>query len=177
MNNEVTRRGLLRTLGAVAGAAVVVPHTLRAQSKAAPQSAPTVISNPPRDFGPNAAPTTVLHRPGCAHGGPGVRRAGAGEYLDTAHLDRRALDRGAGMEQPGPLSSLERHPEQPADAVVWKTTGTWRCFEARRTTVTGIVSTTRDGSSSCEHLARRVVRYEHDGSITIVAETHSRARS
>ena len=174
MNNEVTRRGLLRTLGAVAGAAVVVPHTLRAQSKAAPQSAPTVISNPPRDFGPNARADDVLHRPGCAHGGPGVRRAGAGEYLDTAHLDRRALDRGAGMEQPGPLSSLERHPEQPADAVDGRRRARGGVSKPVEQQQREHVSTTRD--ASCPANTSRAASSATSTTVrSRLSRTHSRA--
>ena len=56
MNREMTRRRLMKTIGAVAGAAIAAPKTLIAQAgQAAPVSPPTVISNPPRDFGPDAA--------------------------------------------------------------------------------------------------------------------------
>src|SRR3954463_6310238 len=63
MQREVTRRELMQTIGAAAGAAVLVPKRLAAQGQGAPLSAPTVISNPPRDFGPDAAPTTYFADP------------------------------------------------------------------------------------------------------------------
>src|SRR3954467_13189906 len=68
MLTVITRRRLLATIGAATGAAFAVPQRTfgqNAQSKtvAAPQSAPTVISNPPRDFGPNAPPTTYFSDP------------------------------------------------------------------------------------------------------------------
>ena len=44
------------------------------------------------------------------------------------------------------------------------------CSEARRTTATATRSTPQGRQLSCEHLTRRVVRYEHDGSITILAD-------
>src|SRR6478672_13373431 len=64
MNSEMTRRSLMKTLGAAAGAAVVAPAAMFAQgAQRTPLSAPTVVSNPPRDFGPNAPPTTYFADP------------------------------------------------------------------------------------------------------------------
>ena len=65
---EITRRHLLTTMGVAAGAALTVPRNSfaqGAQSKGVPTpgSAPTVISNPPRDFGPDGPPTTYFADP------------------------------------------------------------------------------------------------------------------
>src|SRR5262249_4962724 len=63
MTETISRRRLLTTIGAVAGAAAA-PRTLFGQSsQGKPLSAPTVISNPPRDFGPDAPPTTYFADP------------------------------------------------------------------------------------------------------------------
>jgi gluconolactonase len=59
MNIQTSRRGFL----AAAGAAIVAPASAFAQARQAPGSAPTVISNPPRDFGPDAPPTTYFNDP------------------------------------------------------------------------------------------------------------------
>src|SRR6202030_4017889 len=61
MNNEMSRRDVMTKIGAAAGVALFVPRPARAQQGAqAPTktSPPTVISSPPRDFGPGAAPVT-----------------------------------------------------------------------------------------------------------------------
>src|SRR3954452_7901257 len=58
-----SRRRFLASVGAAAGAALVIHSPLRAQARQAPLSAPTVISNPPRDFGPDAPPTTYFADP------------------------------------------------------------------------------------------------------------------
>src|SRR3954468_9160190 len=68
MTPELTRRRLLTSIGAVAGAAMTTPRSAfgqnaQGQTVRAPQSAPTVISNPPRDFGPDAPPTTYFSAP------------------------------------------------------------------------------------------------------------------
>src|SRR5688500_13308086 len=64
MTTPMTRRNLLATLGTAAGAALVARPPVFAQARqGAPPSAPTVISNPPRDFGPGAPPTTYFNDP------------------------------------------------------------------------------------------------------------------
>src|SRR6266550_129737 len=64
MTTEITRRHLIATIGAAAAAAVVAPRASFGQARqATPASAPTVISNPPRDFGPDAPPTTYFTDP------------------------------------------------------------------------------------------------------------------
>jgi len=59
----MTRRTLLATLGTAAGAAFAARPSVFAQPRQAPPTAPTVISNPPRDFGPGASPTTYFNDP------------------------------------------------------------------------------------------------------------------
>ena len=84
MNNEVTRRGLLRTLGAVAGAAVVVPHTLRSAVEGGTAVGADGHLEPAARLRAGRAADDVLHRSGCPDGRPGVQRAGAGEHVDQA---------------------------------------------------------------------------------------------
>ena len=59
-NDGVSRRSVLRTIGGAAGAAFVGARVTSAQ---APQAPPSTITNPPRDFGPNGAPTTYFTDP------------------------------------------------------------------------------------------------------------------
>src|SRR6516164_6691465 len=59
--SNVSRRAALGTIGAVAGAAAFATEALAQPAQPAPNAArvnaPSVISNPPRDFGPNAPVT------------------------------------------------------------------------------------------------------------------------
>ena len=57
----ISRRLLLTRVGLAAGAAVVVPRIARAQT--GPMAPPSTITTPPRDFGPNGAPTTYFTDP------------------------------------------------------------------------------------------------------------------
>src|SRR5262245_18686965 len=60
MPQAVTRRTLLKTLGAAAGAAVATRDGASAQTQGQPPpgTPPSTITTPPRDFGPNASPNT-----------------------------------------------------------------------------------------------------------------------
>jgi gluconolactonase len=170
VENEVTRRRLLKTIGALAGAAAVGPRVLTAQgSQTSPQSAPTVISNPPRDFGPNAAPTTYFNDPdvltvdpafnGLAQANASIQRiwTGAlwtegpawnsqGRYLLWSDIPNNRQMRW--MEEDGHVAAF-RSPSNNSN-------GNSFDYQGRQL--------------SCEHLTRRVVRYEHDGTITILAD-------
>src|SRR5688572_30490580 len=56
-SDSISRRQVLATLGG----AICAP--LVASGQAVRQGAPTVVSNPPRDFGPGAPPTTYFSDP------------------------------------------------------------------------------------------------------------------
>src|SRR5438105_12142322 len=59
MNNQISRRDVIAKLGTAAGVAVFGPRGARAQQAAPARTAPpTVISSPPRDFTPGAAPVS-----------------------------------------------------------------------------------------------------------------------
>jgi gluconolactonase len=66
ITSKISRRGAVGKIGAAAGIAVFAPSLVAEQAPAAPAPAPnaargvppSVISNPPRDFGPGAGPVT-----------------------------------------------------------------------------------------------------------------------
>src|SRR5262245_607441 len=62
-DNTLSRRMLIKSMGAVAGAAVVAPRIALAQAPAGPVAPPSTITSPPRDFGPGGAPTTYFTDP------------------------------------------------------------------------------------------------------------------
>jgi gluconolactonase len=170
MNREMTRRRLMRTIGVVAGAAIAAPKTLSAQTiHVTPASPPTVISNPPRDFGPDAAPTTYFTDPDVLTVDP------AFNGLVQANTSIKRIWTGALWTEGPAWNSQGRY-------LVWSDIPNNR--QMRWMEDDGHVSVFRSPSNnsngnsfdyegrqlSCEHLARRVVRYEHDGSITILAD-------
>ncbi len=166
MTASITRRSLLAT---VAGA-VVARRSMSAQSRQnPPASAPTVISNPPRDFGPDAAPTTYFNDP------------------DVLTIDR-AFD---ALVQPNAAIRRLWTGALWAEGPAWNSQGRYLLWsdipgnrQLRWLEDDGRVSVFRQPSNnsngntfdrqgrqlSCEHATRRVVRYEHDGSVTVIAD-------
>jgi gluconolactonase len=60
----MSRRTLIQTIGALAGAAVVAPRRAMAQAPPGrPAAPPSTITSPPRDFSPGAPPTTYFTDP------------------------------------------------------------------------------------------------------------------
>jgi gluconolactonase len=166
MTTAITRRSLLAT---VAGA-VVARRSMSAQSRQNPAaSAPTVISNPPRDFGPDAAPTTYFNDP------------------DVLTIDRE-FD---ALVQPNAAIRRLWTGALWAEGPAWNSQGRYLLWsdipsnrQLRWLEDDGRVSVFRQPSNnsngntfdrqgrqlSCEHATRRVVRYEHDGSVTVIAD-------
>jgi gluconolactonase len=152
----------------VAGAAIAAPRTLLGQGTQL--SAPTVISNPPRDFGPDGPPTTYFTDPDVLTVDPTFNG------LIQANTSIKRLWTGALWTEGPAWSSQGRY-------LLWSDIPNNRQF--RWLEDDGHVATFRAPSNnsngntfdyqgrqlSCEHLTRRVVRYEHDGSITILADS------
>ena len=161
---QISRRAVMKAMGAVAGAAVA-GDTLLAQ-RATP---PTVISNPPRDF---SQPTTFFSDPDVLTIDP----AFDGVIVPNAAITRLWT---GGLWVEGPA---------------WSSVGRFFLFsdigrnvQMRWLEENGQVSVFRNPSNnsngntfdyqgrqiSCEHLTRRIVRYEHDGTITILADKYN----
>jgi gluconolactonase len=164
-----TRRSCLSAEGAAAGAALVAPASIVSQARqGAPGSAPTVVSNPPRDFGPDAPPTTYFNDPDVLTVDP------AFNALVQPNTPIKRLWTGA-LWAEGPAWNGQGR------FLLWSDIPNNR--QLRWVEDDGHVSVFRSPSNnsngnsfdqqgrqlSCEHLMRRVVRYEHDGSITILA--------
>src|SRR6516164_4581160 len=170
MPAELTRRDLLAAMGGAVAAGV----TLAAQSPQPPQNPPSVVSNPPRDFGPDST-TTYFNDPDVLTVDPAF---GA---LVQANASIKRLWIGA----------------QWAEGPAWNSQGRFLLFsdiptnrQFRWLEDDGRVSVFRSPSNysngntfdhqgrqlSCEHATRRVVRYEQDGSITVIAESYQGKR-
>src|SRR5262252_5047359 len=163
------RRRILRNMGAALGAAVLAPRLAQAQAAASgPGAPPSVITQPPRDFGPNGAPTTYFTDPDVLTVDPsfdGLRQPNAaiqrlwtgalwsegpawnsvGRYLIWSDIPNNRQMRW--IEDDGHVSVF-RHPSNNSNGNTFD-------FQGRQL--------------SCEHVGRRVVRYELDGSATVVA--------
>ena len=175
----MTRRELAWKITAAAGLVAVSPRASLAQ---APQPAPTparssppsVISNPPRDFSPGAPPVTY----------PDPDLITVDPAFNALRLGNTPIQRlwtgGLWMEGPA-WSSQGRY-------LVWSDIPNNRQLryldDDGRVTVFRSPSGNSNGNTfdfegrqlSCEHGERRVVRYEHDGSVTVIADSYNGRR-
>jgi gluconolactonase len=169
IDGVISRRTLLTGIGVAAGAVVVAPRRARAQAPAAPAAPPTTVTTPPRDFGPNGAPNVYFTDPDVLTIDPifnGLRQP-------NAPIQR--LWTGALWSEGPAWSGQGRY-------LVWSDIPNNRQLrwseDDGRVSVFRLPSNNSNGNTfdfqgrqlSCEHLTRRVVRYEHDGSISLIAD-------
>ena len=157
----ISRRGAVKALGAAAGA-VIAAGDLLAQ-RAEPRS---TVTNPPRDFD---EPTTYFNDPDVLTVDPQFN-----SYVQPQNAIRRLWTGGQWLEGPAwsgqgkylvfsdiPNNRQMRWSEDDGDVSVFR-------FPANNSN--GNSFDFQGRQLSCEHLMRRVVRYDHDGSVTIIAD-------
>jgi gluconolactonase len=166
------RRFLARAgaAGAGAGALAIGARAARAQQDMGPVAPPSTVTTPPRDFGPNGAPNVYfwdadviavdpafnsLAQPNApiqrlwtgALWAEGPAWNSVGKFLVWSDIPNNRQMRW--IEDDGHVSVF-RMPSNDSNGNTFD-------FEGRQI--------------SCEHLTRRVVRYELDGSITVLADS------
>jgi len=162
------RRGLVAALAAGTAALAAAPGLALAQA-AAPAAPPSTVTTPPRDFSGNGAPTTYFTDPDVLTVDPsfnGLRQPNA--------AIQRIWTGGLWVEGPAwnaqgryllwsdiPNNRQLRWLEEDGHVSVFRTpsnnsNGNTFDFQGRQI--------------SCEHLSRRVTRYELDGSATVLAD-------
>ena len=165
MTLNLNRRGMM------AGAAALAPTLAYAADKPALGTSPSVISQPPRDFGPHAAP---LINPD----------------PDVLILDKSFGQLVIGQEMIHRIHTGLEWAEGPA----WCAAGQYALFsdvkgdkqyryiwETRQMTVFRSPSYNSNGNTfdfegrqvSCQDFLRRVVRWEHDGSLKVLADNYN----
>ena len=173
----MSRRDLLRALGATGalglsrGASAQVPTPQVAPLRPGP---PSVVSTPPRDFTPGAPPVSY----------PDPDIITIDPAFNALRLTNTPIQRlwTGGYWCEGPAwSSQGRY-------LVWSDIPNNRQLryldDDGRVTIFRAPSNNSNGNTfdfegrqlSCEHGARRLVRYEHDGSVTIVADAYQGKR-
>jgi gluconolactonase len=173
----LSRRMLFTTMGAVAGAAALGSRLAMAQTPPPPSGPATPLStvtNPPRDFGPNAPPSTYVD--------PDVITIDP--LFDRYRQGNTPLQRlwtGALWSEGPAWCSQGRY-------LVWSDIPNNRQLrwieDNGRVSVFRMPSNNSNGNTfdfqgrqiTCEHLTRRVVRYENDGAVTILADAFNGKR-
>ena len=165
----ISRRGLLKTAGAVAGATALAPWATAAQTikQVGP---PSTVTNPPRDFGPNAPPTTYFSDPDILAVDPQFNA------LIQPNTSIKRLWTGALWAEGPAWNGVGRYliwSDIPSNVQLrWlEDDGHVTVFRNPANNSNGNTFDFQGRQLSCEHLTRRVVRYEHDGSITIIADS------
>src|SRR5438093_1117754 len=168
-DSVLSRRGLMAAAGI---GAVALPAIARAQAPAAPGGPvgpPTTLTTPPRDFSPRGAPTTYFSDPDVLTIDPSFAA------LAQPNASIMRLWTGALWSEGPAWNAQGRY-------LLWSDIPNNR--QLRWLDDDGHVSVFREPSGnsngntfdfsgrqiSFEHLNRRVVRYEHDGAISIIAD-------
>ncbi|MGA0597186.1 SMP-30/gluconolactonase/LRE family protein [Enterovirga sp. CN4-39] len=169
----LSRRAFTGILGA--GAAAAASGAALGQAPAQRQGPPTVISNPPRDFSRRGAPTTYFSDPDILTVDPS---------FDNLVQPNAAIQRiwtGALWAEGPAWNAQGRY-------LVWsdipnnrqlrwiEDDGRVSVFRAPSGNSNGNTFDYQGRQISCEHLNRRVVRYELDGSATILADNYQGKR-
>ena len=163
-NAQRSRRVMIKTMSA-AGAAVLAPSWLAAQTAAEP---PSTVSSPPRDFGPGAPPVTY----------PDPDLITVDPVFNALRIGNTPIQRlwtGALWSEGPAWSSQGRYlvwSDIPNDRQLrWlEDDGSVSVFRAPSNNSNGNTFDFGGRQVSCEHLLRRVVRYENDGTVTLLAD-------
>ena len=174
--SDLSRRTLLKTATVTSiGAAALAPGLASAQAPAsppapAPAAPATTVTNPPRDFSPRGAPTTYFTDPDVLTVDP------AFDALAQPNTPIKRLWTGALWAEGPAWNAQGRY-------LLWSDIPNNRQLrwleDDGHVSVFRLPSNNSNGNSfdfqgrqlSCEHLTRRVVRYELDGSATVLAES------
>jgi len=176
MTQQQTRRHMLKVVGATV---VMAPAIVRAQTPAAPAATPaapaTTITTPPRDFSRSGAPTVYGRDPDIITIDP------AFDGLTQSNTPIQRLWTGSMWAEGPAWSSVGKF-------LVWSDIPNNRQLrwieDDGRVSVFRSPSNNSNGNTfdfqgrqvSCEHLTRRVVRYELDGSATVLADSYNGKR-
>jgi len=163
---------MIQALGVGAGAMFA---TSAAAQQAGPVAPPSTITNPPRDFSPRGAPTTYFWDPDVIAVDPSFN----GLAQPNAAIQR--LYTGVLWAEGPAWSAQGRY-------LVWSDIPNNRQMrwseDDHRVSVFRTPSNNSNGNTfdfqgrqlSCEHLTRRVTRYEHDGTATVIADSYQGKR-
>jgi len=176
MTQQQTRRHMLKVVGATV---VMAPAIVRAQTPAAPAATPaapaTTITTPPRDFSRSGAPTVYGRDPDIVTIDP------AFDALTQGNTPIQRLWTGSMWAEGPAWSSVGKF-------LVWSDIPNNRQLrwieDDGRVSVFRSPSNNSNGNTfdfqgrqvSCEHLTRRIVRYELDGSATVLADSYNGKR-
>jgi gluconolactonase len=168
-DKALSRRTMVQALAASAGALVAGTGGTVAAQQAGPVAPPSTVTTPPRDFSPRGAPTTYFWDPDVIAVDPSFN----GLAQPNAPIQR--LYTGL-LWAEGPAWSAQGRYLMWSDIpnnrqMRWsQDDGRVSVFRTPSNNSNGNMFDFQGRQLSCEHLTRRVVRYEHDGTATVIAD-------
>lgn len=168
--SQVSRRAVIRSIGAAAGVVIAMPRLVAGQAAQNPAPPPPGTFPTPRDYTPGAEPVSY----------PDPDILTVDPAFNGLRVNNTAIHRlwtGAMWSEGPAWCSLGRF-------LVWSDIPNNRQLrwleDDGRVTVFRSPSNNSNGNTfdfqgrqlSCEHSGRRIARYEHDGSITVVADSY-----
>jgi gluconolactonase len=166
----LSQRTLIKAVGVGAGAMAVSRVALAQQAEMGPAAPPSTVTSPPREFGPDAPPNVYFWDPDVIAVDPSFN----GLAQPNAPIQR--LWTGALWAEGPAWNAQGRY-------LVWSDIPNNRQMrwieDDGHVSVFRLPSNNSNGNTfdfqgrqiSCEHLMRRVVRYELDGSVRVIAST------
>jgi gluconolactonase len=169
----ISRRTLVAAMAVGAGTAVARPRDAMAQAeRAAP---PSTITSPPRDFGPNGAPTTYFWDPDIVAVDPMFNQYAQPNSAITRLWTGALWSEGPAWNAQGRYLMWSDIPNN--RQLRWlEDNGQVSVFRMPSNYSNGNTFDFQGRQISCEHLSRRVVRYEIDGSATVIADSYNGKR-
>jgi gluconolactonase len=172
----MSRRRLIKAMGTVAGAAAVMPRLALAQAPAGgPVAPPSTVTSPPRDFGPGGAPTTYFTDPDIISVDPSFDGYAQPNSAITRLWTGALWSEGPAWNAQGRYLIWSDIPNN--RQLRWlEDDGRVSVFRSPSNNSNGNTFDFQGRQLSCEHLTRRVVRYELDGSVTVIADAYNGKR-
>ena len=172
MMGQISRRSVVKAVGAVVATAVARRVGFAQAGQAPP---PSTVTTPPRDFGPDGAPTTYFSDPDVLSIEPMFAA-----YVQPNNAIKRLWTGALWTEGPA-WSSQGRYlvfSDIPNNVQLrwFEDDGRVTVFRNPSNNTNGNTFDFQGRQLSCEHLTRRVVRYEHDGSVTVIADSYDGKR-
>ncbi len=152
-----------------AGAATLLPTVALAQNK--PQPAPGTSVLRGCVYGAGRA-ADQLSRSRCADRVAGSQQALHRPFQHRAPGHRHDLGGRPGLEQPGPVCGVERRDRRRQYRYIWET-GEITPFRRPSYNSNGNTFDFQGRQISAQHFLRRVVRFEHDGTLTVIADSYN----
>ena len=167
-DRALSRRRLVQALGVGAGVMAVGAKAALAQT--GPMAPPSTVTTPPRDFGPSGAPTTYFTDPDVLTVDPAFDGLPSPTAPSSACGPVRSGPRARPGTRKGRYLVWSDIPNN--RQLRWlEDDGHVSVFRCPSNNSNGNTFDYQGRQLSCEHLTRRVVRYELDGSITVLADS------